>query len=159
MTSPMEDHRSASGVPCGAITGLLAATQKRLVRRYYTSPLAIAGIGDSLAKYYTIMRLAIPRDVAWMVTANPATLLVLARTADDHRERLIRDIHDGTLTPEMPVALPIKRFVDDHTFRRSDDAIGRTLIVASQCFGIGIEKPCLGIETLAGSRFMRAIGL
>ncbi len=103
VTSPMNDHLSPSGVPCGAITGLLAATQKRLVRRYYTSPAAVAGITDSVAKYYTIMRLAVPRDVAWAVTANPSTLLLLAKTADEHREQLIRDIHDGTLCASMPV--------------------------------------------------------
>jgi hypothetical protein len=108
VTSPMNDHLAPSGIPCGAITGLLAATQKRLVRRFYTSPLAIAGISDSLAKYYTIMRMAIPKDVAWLVTANPSTLLVLARTADEHRERMIRDIRDGTLWADIPVACDIR---------------------------------------------------
>jgi len=103
VTSPMRDHDAPSGTPCGAITGLLAATQKRLVRKYYTSPLAVACIADPVAKYYTIMRLAIPKDVSWLVTANPATLLLLARTADDHREQLIRDIHGGTLTDALPV--------------------------------------------------------
>lgn len=103
VTSPMNDHVAPSGVPCGAITGLLAATQKKLVRKYYTSPLSIAGIADTTAKYYTIMRLAIPKNVAWLVTANPATLLALARTADEHREALIRDIRDGTLNPKMTV--------------------------------------------------------
>ncbi len=103
VTSPMNDHAAPSGVPCGAITGLLAATQKKLVRKYYTSPLSIAGIADTTAKYYTIMRLAIPKNVAWLVTANPATLLALARTADEHREALIRDIRDGTLNPKMAV--------------------------------------------------------
>ncbi|HKQ49490.1 MAG TPA: GH3 auxin-responsive promoter family protein [Phycisphaerae bacterium] len=103
VTSPMNDHSSPSGLPCGAITGLLAATQKRLVRRYYTSPPCVANITDSVAKYYTIMRLAIPRDVAWAVTANPATLLLLAKTGDEHREQLIRDIHDGTLSASMAV--------------------------------------------------------
>jgi hypothetical protein len=38
-----------------------------------------------------------------MVTASPATLLLLARTADEQRERIIRDIHDGTLCSEVPV--------------------------------------------------------
>jgi len=108
VTSPMNDHAALSGVPCGAITGLLANTQKRLVRRYYTSVPAIAQIGDPQAKYYTIMRLAIPRDVAWLVTANPSTLLLLARTADAHRERIIRDIRDGTLCAEMRVDASIR---------------------------------------------------
>lgn len=111
VTSPMNDHAAPSGVPCGAITGLLANTQKRLVRRYYTSVPVIAHISDSQAKYYTIMRLAIPRDVAWLVTANPSTLLLLARTADAHRERLIRDINDGTLCAEMPVDMSIREAI------------------------------------------------
>ncbi len=108
VTSPMEDHLAPSGAPCGAITGLLAATQKRLVRRFYTSPLAVAGITDSAAKYYTIMRMAIPKDVAWLVTANPATLLVLAKTANEHRERLIRDIHDGALCDDLPIESAVR---------------------------------------------------
>jgi hypothetical protein len=108
VTSPMDDHRTASGVPCGAITGLLASTQKKLVLRYYTSPLAIARIPDALSKYYTIMRLAIPRDVAWVVTANPATLLLLAKTANDRCEQMIRDIRDGTLSKDLPVAADIR---------------------------------------------------
>ncbi|MFH1417152.1 MAG: GH3 auxin-responsive promoter family protein [Planctomycetota bacterium] len=108
VTSPMEDHLAPSGAPCGAITGLLATTQKKLVRRFYTSPLAVAGITDSAAKYYTIMRMAIPKDVAWLVTANPSTLLVLARTADEHREQMIRDIHDGALRADMPVESAVR---------------------------------------------------
>ena len=108
VTSPMDDHRAASGVPCGAITGLLASTQKKLVLRYYTSPLAVARIGDAPSKYYTIMRLAIPKDVSWVVTANPATLLLLAKTANDHCERMIRDIRDGTLSKDLPVAQDIR---------------------------------------------------
>lgn len=103
VTSSMNDHAAPSGAPCGAITGLLAATQKKLVRRYYTSPAEVAGIKDSTAKYYTIMRLAVPRDVSWAVTANPSTLLLLAKTADAHKETLIRDVHDGTLCEEMAV--------------------------------------------------------
>jgi GH3 auxin-responsive promoter len=108
ITSPMNDHSAPSGVPCGAISGLLAATQKKLVRKYYTSPLAIAAISDSAAKYYAIMRLAVPKDVAWLVTANPATLLALARIADEHRESLIRDIHDGTMTSTMTIEPAIR---------------------------------------------------
>lgn len=104
ITSPMNDHMAPGGAPCGAITGLLAATQRRLVRRYYTAPLAVAEIRDAAAKYYTIMRMSIDRDVAFMVTASPATLLLLARAADDHREQIIRDIHDGTLWPQLPIA-------------------------------------------------------
>ena len=109
VSSPMDEFRTPAGIPCGAITGLMAATQKRLVRKYYVAPLCVSTIDDSTARYYTIMRLAVPRDVAFMVTANPATQLKLVRTADAHRAELIRDIHDGTLSEEFPVAATVRR--------------------------------------------------
>lgn len=125
VTSPMNDHLSPSGIPCGAITGLLAATQKWLVKRYYTSPLAIGAIVDPRAKYYTIMRLAIPKDVGWLVTANPATLILLAKTAHEHRDRMIRDIHDGTLWDELPVEQGIRRAIAPRL--KADRALARRL--------------------------------
>lgn len=108
VVSPMDDHAAPSGVPCGAITGLLAATQKKLVRRYYTTPPETAHIPDAAAKYYAIMRFAVPRDVSWAVTANPSTLLLLARAADENRQRLIRDVHDGTLCEELQIPPKIR---------------------------------------------------
>ncbi len=103
VTSRMDESKTPAGIPCGAITGLMAETQKRLVRKYYVAPQCTAEIIEPAAKYYTIMRLAVARDVAFMITANPATQLKLARTANEHREQLIRDIHDGTLWGDLPV--------------------------------------------------------
>jgi hypothetical protein len=111
ITSRMDESRTPAGIPCGAITGLMAATQKRLVRKYYVAPQCVAEIDDAAAKYYTIMRLSVPRDVAFTITANPATQLKLARTADEHREQLIRDIRDGTLWPGLPVPAHVRRLL------------------------------------------------
>jgi hypothetical protein len=108
VSSPMDEQRSPSGVPCGAITGIMAATQKRLVRKYYAAPPCVAHIGDATARYYTIMRLALPKDVGFMITANPATQLKLVRTVEAHADRMIRDIRDGTLDPALPVAPEIR---------------------------------------------------
>lgn len=92
-------ERTRSGVPCGAITGLLAKTQKRIVRRFYVGRPEIAALPDPHARYYTLMRLGITRDVAFAITANPATLIEMARTANQHADTLIRDVRDGTLRP------------------------------------------------------------
>ncbi len=107
MASPMDEHASPTGIPCGAITGLTARTQKRLVRKYYVVPPEVAYVADGGARYYTAMRFAAARDVAWLIAANPATLIRLAETADAHAQALIRDIHDGTLSPpgDVPAAL------------------------------------------------------
>jgi GH3 auxin-responsive promoter len=103
ITSPMDEQRTSSGTCCGAITGLMAANQKRLVRKYYVAPLPVAYIPDTLARRYTIMRLAMPADVGWIVTASPATVLQLAKIGESHAEDLIRDIRDGTLSDSMEI--------------------------------------------------------
>lgn len=108
VTSRMDESRTSAGIACGAITGLMAATQKRLVRKYYVTPPCIAQIEDPAAKYYTIMRLAVPTDAAFLITASPATQLKLARAADENRDQLIRDIHDGTLWPGAVVPTPVR---------------------------------------------------
>ncbi|MBI4718155.1 MAG: GH3 auxin-responsive promoter family protein [Planctomycetes bacterium] len=107
VVSRMDEHYTELGVPCGAISGLLTATQKRIVRKLYVVPPETARISDSAARYYAIMRFAVPSDVGWMVTPSPATQLKLARAAEQHAERLVRDLHDGTLTPpgEIPEAV------------------------------------------------------
>ena len=55
------------------------------------------------AKHYTALRLALATNrVGMIITANPSTLVEFARRADQQRESLIRDIHDGTLSCDLP---------------------------------------------------------
>lgn len=96
-TSRDDADRAPSGVPVGAITGLMARLQKGIVRRYYVGSPGIAAIADAEARFYALMRFAVVRDVAFAITANPSTLIQLARIADLHAECLIRDVRDGAL--------------------------------------------------------------
>jgi hypothetical protein len=100
-SSRYDSERTDAGIPCGAITGLLARSQKRIVRRFYVGRPEIAHLPDPAARYYTLMRLGITRDVAFAITANPATLIQMARIVDEHSETLIRDVRDGTLAPAV----------------------------------------------------------
>ena len=96
-TARHDEGHTSSGVPFGAITGLLARSQKGIVRRFYVGHPCLARLDDARARYYALMRCGATRDVAFAITANPATLIRLAQTADDESERLIRDVADGTL--------------------------------------------------------------
>ncbi len=115
VSSPAVESYSPTGIPCGAISGMLGQVQKRIVRRMYVAPPAVTNIADPQAKYYTLMRLAMPRDVALISTANPSTIIKLLMTAEHHIEGLLRDLRDGTLTPpgDVPAALvkslPLRR--------------------------------------------------
>lgn len=112
-TGRHDETLSPSGIPCGAITGLLAMTQKGIVQRFYVGGIDVARLPNATARYYTLMRLGVMRDVAYAITANPATLIQMARIADDNSETLIRDVRDGTLSMEI---------VGDHPERRTIQA-------------------------------------
>ncbi len=99
VSSPAVESYSPTGIPCGAISGMLGRMQKRIVRRMYVIPEQAQRIADPVAKYYTIMRLAMPRDVAIISTANPSTIIKLLSTAQEHIDTLLKDLRDGTLTP------------------------------------------------------------
>jgi len=103
VTSRMDEETTPAGVPCGAITGIMAATQKSIVRKYYAIPPCVAYVEEPAARYYTTMRLAVPKNAGFMITANPATQLKLARIADQRAERLIRDVRDGTLDASLEI--------------------------------------------------------
>lgn len=98
LSSDYDQFRTPAGIPCGNISGLVSAMQSKIIRSMYTVPLEVAKITDPEAKYYTALRLAMANPhVGLVMTANPSTLVHLGKMADRERERLIRDIADGTL--------------------------------------------------------------
>ncbi len=103
-SSDHDRFRTPGGTPCGNISGLVAAMQKRIVRQMYAVPALVAKIPDVSARQYTTLRLALAeRSAALVTTANPSTLIHLAQFADTHAEHLIKDIALGTLTTGVPL--------------------------------------------------------
>ncbi len=109
ISSSMDESRSPSGKPCGAVSGLLAAEQKRIVRRLYTTPISVSQITDPPSKYYTILRCGVGKDVGMITTANPSSTIKLIETGQEHTEQLIRDVADGTLNPPSQIDPQITR--------------------------------------------------
>ncbi len=104
-----EQFHTEGGTPCGNISGLAVAMQSKFVRRMYSIPSVVARIEDPDAKYYAALRCAIADDNVGMVTtANPSTLLKVARFADSARDTLIRDIADGTLSRDFEISEDIR---------------------------------------------------
>ncbi|QDT36170.1 GH3 auxin-responsive promoter family protein [Stratiformator vulcanicus] len=97
LSSDHDRFRSEGGIPCGNISGLVAKLQNPLVRTMYCVPRIVAKIRDPELKTYVTLRLALAdSNVRLVATANPSTLIQLAKAADRNAERLIRDIYDGT---------------------------------------------------------------
>ena len=108
LSGDYEEFHTEAGIPCGAVTGLTAAMQKRIIRWLYCVPGCVGKIKDTTAKYYVALRLSLPRQVAMVVSANPSTLLNLARLGDKEKEALIRDLADGTLSDRVDVPAAIR---------------------------------------------------
>jgi hypothetical protein len=97
---PAEYHTEA-GIPCGSLSGLTVAMQKRFVRFLYCMPPEANPITDAASKYYVALRLGLPRPVGVITAANPSTLVGLARTLESRADELLRDVADGTLSREI----------------------------------------------------------
>jgi hypothetical protein len=112
ISSRLDEEVTPSGLPAGAISGLAARSQRRVVRRQYVTPPACAYACDTAAKYYIICRLGLQCDRVMPITANPSTLLGLARTLDRRREDLLRDLTDGTLADDVRLDDPHRRCIE-----------------------------------------------
>ncbi len=101
-TRAVEAH-TASGIPCGSTSGLASRTQKWIVRRRYAIPACVTDIPDRLSRAYAILRLSMGQDVAFVVTASPATQAFIAGVGDKFAESLIDDIRNGGMSVTFDV--------------------------------------------------------
>jgi hypothetical protein len=121
-----DEFRTEAGIPCGSVTGLTAAAQKRIIRFMYCVPACVSKIKDTASKYYVTLRLSMPKRIGMMIAANPSTVLNLARAGDLEKERLIKDIFDGTLSPHVDVPGEVRAALA-RTLRRRDRGRAREL--------------------------------
>lgn len=104
LASDWDQFRTAAGIPCGSISGLVAETRPAVTNSLFILPKELLKIQGAENKQYASLRVAIGSDRIGMVaTANPLTLINLARMADEEKERLIRDVRDGTLSDHVDV--------------------------------------------------------
>ena len=104
LSSDWKQSYTPDGTPCGQISGLAAETRPLVARPIFLLPSCVNQVHNSEAKHYLTLRLAlVKRLLGMIITANPSTLIELAKRADTHKEMLIRDIHDGTCSVDLPI--------------------------------------------------------
>lgn len=104
LNSRHEVRRTADGVPCGNISGLVTAMQSPIIRKLYSIPADVTLVEDSACRRILQARYAVEDPWAGMfVTANPSSLISLLNTAEQYAELIIKDIADGTISDhQMP---------------------------------------------------------
>lgn len=92
---------TADGTPYGAVSGLLRRRQSPFVQRYIALPAMVSRIKNVEQKYYSILRLALPKRIVVVASCNPSTLLLMADQLHENAEELIKDMFDGTMRSDM----------------------------------------------------------
>jgi hypothetical protein len=110
-SSDVEGHVE-SGLPFGAISGLVVRRQPEVIRRYFATPYELSKVKDLEAKYYLGLRLALEAKLTSSLLPNPSSLLVLAEKLDAYRDDLIADVERGRLTDRWPLEPAVRRALE-----------------------------------------------
>jgi GH3 auxin-responsive promoter len=103
IVSPEVESYAPNGTPCGAESGHAYRTMPKPVRWMYSTPYPVFAIEDYETKYYTLLRVAAGQDISCIITVNPSTINLLGDRLARHSESLIRDVRNGSLSPDFPV--------------------------------------------------------
>lgn len=96
IVSPRQEGVLENGKPYGSASGIVSGNTPKLVRAKFVLPYEVLAIEDSRLKYLTILRLALARrDLTYIGSANPTTLLALMKLYSEHRAVLIGDLRNG----------------------------------------------------------------
>jgi hypothetical protein len=110
LTSDWRKFHTDGGIPCGSISGLASEMSPLVSRVVFLDTRPLMKMSDPLAKHYVSLRLSLlKRNIGSLITANPSTLVEMAKIADRDREVLIRDIYEGTLSDKYHVPDGVRR--------------------------------------------------
>lgn len=96
ISGPMNVGTTASGQQIGMVSAISARYQNPIFNMFHAVPATVGDVADAEHRYYAILRLAMAQNCGFLITVTAANFLKLARRGDSQKERLIRDIHDGT---------------------------------------------------------------
>lgn len=126
MAGTWEMGKTAGGYSISMVSALLARIQNPFLRPFYAIPSDLNDVKEPLARYYAALRIGILDRIGWIILMNPGTLIRLAEIGDQHKESLIRDIRDGTLSAELEIPAEIRTAIA-HRIRRPDPVGARLL--------------------------------
>ncbi|MCA8983385.1 MAG: GH3 auxin-responsive promoter family protein [Planctomycetaceae bacterium] len=119
MAGSWEMGRTPGGYSISMVSALLARIQNPALRPFYAIPSDLNDVKDPLARYYAALRIGMLDRIGWIILMNPGTLIRLAEIGDEHKESLIRDIRDGTLSDKLEIPAGIRAAIA-HRISRKD---------------------------------------
>ncbi len=98
VVSPGREGALKSGLAWGSNTGRMRSKQPWIVRMRYSVPDEVHSIVDPTARLYTILRFALNQEISSITTANPSTVLMIARGLREFQDSLAEDCLAGELS-------------------------------------------------------------
>ncbi|MGF1674639.1 MAG: GH3 auxin-responsive promoter family protein [Rivularia sp. (in: cyanobacteria)] len=96
VSSAIEGY-TASGIPYGSISGKIYENIPAIIRSSYAIPHQVLQLKNYEERYIAIALFLLSRQVSFICTPNPSTLLRIAGFINTHKEELIRSIYDGKI--------------------------------------------------------------
>jgi hypothetical protein len=98
LVSPEFEGHLDSGLAYGSNTGRMHARQPWLIRMRYPTPNLVQSLQDPVLRLYCTLRFALQNKVSSITTANPSTILLMARKLEEWAEPLSGDLREGTVS-------------------------------------------------------------
>jgi peptidoglycan hydrolase-like protein with peptidoglycan-binding domain len=122
MTSRAVEGLTPSGIPYGAISGLLFKEEPWYIRKFVSPvPYEAYLVEDYESRYYTLARLALQLPLSCLYTLNPSTIKMLVSKLSQYGPKLVADIANGTITPPQKLGksttAAVKPFISADTAR------------------------------------------
>jgi len=86
-----------SKIPYGSFSGLIYNNLPRRTLSSYVLPSIVSDIRNYDLRYFVMARLALGKDISFIATPNPSTLIKIAETGIKYQDEIIRSIHNGCI--------------------------------------------------------------
>lgn len=98
IVSPAKEGHVEDGTPYGSTSGHMYKYAPRVVKPKYVLPASIMDISDYTTKYYIILLFSLhEKNITYISTANPSTVLLLCQKMNEWAKDLLKDIENGTI--------------------------------------------------------------
>ena len=99
----VKEGEAPDGTMFGSVSGVTQRDCPGFVKKLYASPASVFSIEDYTARYYTLMRMGIERNITLVVTANPSTIVEMQNNVNEYYDDYCTDIEHGTLNAKLNI--------------------------------------------------------
>ena len=106
------EGEAPDGTVCGSVSGVTRRDCPNFIKNLYAEDNAVFAISDYKARYYTIMRTGIEKDVHLLVTANPSTIVEMQNNVNEFFDEYVKDIENGTLSQNIKIEPELREIIE-----------------------------------------------